>query len=119
MGRAKDVFIPESGTLMSHHQSFSLVRPRVDGEGGDSGRVAIRGSVETVEMLGHDRIVYLRPSESMILNTEGTGPAPSGVGLLAARLTEGPAQERGTPLTLTAPAAEIHWFDETGNAIVA
>jgi len=88
-------------------------------EGGDSGRVAIRGSVETVEMLGHERIVYLRPSEPMILNTDGAGPAPAGVGLLAARLTEGPAPETGTPLTLTAPAAEIYWFDESGNAIVA
>ncbi len=86
---------------------------------GDSGRVAIRGSVETVEMLGHERIVYLRPPESVVLSTDGAGPAPSGVGLLAARLTEGPAQERGQDLTLTAPAAEIHWFDESGNAIVA
>jgi len=80
-------------------------------EGGDSGRVALRGSVETMEMLGHERIVYLRPLESMILNTEGAGPAPGGAGLLAARLTEGRAQERGKPLTLTAPAAEVNWFD--------
>ena len=54
----------------------------------------------------------------MALIADGPGPRASTGGLLAARLTEGPARERGQPLTLTALAAGMHWFDESGNAIV-
>ncbi|TVP92965.1 MAG: sn-glycerol-3-phosphate ABC transporter ATP-binding protein UgpC [Thioalkalivibrio sp.] len=82
-------------------------------------RLAIQGSVESVEVLGHERIVYLRAPGSMIELSDGPGPWRSAEGLLAARLPASPALEREESVTLTAPAAELHWFDEDGNAIAS
>ena len=65
-----------------------------------------------------DPVWWLRPVDAMALITDGPGPGASTRGLPAARLTEGPARERGQPLTLTILAADMQWFDECGNAIV-
>ncbi|MBS0002300.1 MAG: ABC transporter ATP-binding protein [Thioalkalivibrio sp.] len=103
---------------------FAGIRPecfRV-GASGSSGdgrqdRLAIQGSVDSVEVLGHERIAYCRASEPVVELTDGPGPWRSAEGLLAARLIGSGVLERGESVTLTAPAAEIHWFDEDGNAI--
>ena len=99
-------------------ESFSL------GANGNSGaarrdRLEVQGSVHAVEVLGHERIVYLRAPEPVVAVSDGPGPSRSAEGLLAARLPASPVLERDESVNLTAPAAEIHWFDEDGTALSA
>jgi len=79
--------------------------------------ITLRGEVHAVELLGHERIVYLRTEGRMV------EPVPGGIGssegLLAARLTDGPAPSLGETLTLRANAGNIHWFDAEGTAVEA
>ena len=97
-------------------ESFSFDGIPISG-GERQDRVQIRGSAASVEVLGHERILYLRASEPIVLLTDGPEPKPATGDVLAARLTGSPAIERDERYTLTAPASAIHWFDETGNSI--
>jgi multiple sugar transport system ATP-binding protein len=102
--------IPEQGR-------FAGLRPEAFGAGDakDAGGIMLRGEVEAVELLGHERIVYLRTEGRMV------EPVPDGIGssegLLAARLTDGPTPSLGETRTLRAQAEHIHWFDAEGKAV--
>jgi energy-coupling factor transporter ATP-binding protein EcfA2 len=98
-------------------ESFSVDGLPVSGHGRQDG-VQIRGSAAWVEVLGHERILYLRASKPIVVLTDGPEPKPATGDVLAARLAGSPVIERGAPYTLTAPASEIHWFDADGNSIV-
>jgi multiple sugar transport system ATP-binding protein len=98
-------------------ESFSVDGLPVSGHGRQD-RVQIRGSAASVEVLGHERILYLRASKPIVVLTDGPEPKPATGDVLAARLAGSPVIERGAPYTLTAPASEIHWFDADGNSIV-
>ncbi|MFO8154284.1 ABC transporter ATP-binding protein [Thioalkalivibrio sp.] len=97
-------------------EAFSISASGNSG-GARQDRLEIQGLVDSVEVLGHERIVYLRVPEPVVELSDGPGPWRSAEGLLAARLTGSPVRKHGESVTLTAPAAGMHWFDEDGNAI--
>lgn len=92
----------------------SITRPAPGGTP-DKDSIHIRGLIQTVEVLGHERVIYLRAEDRMI--EPGSGEIHPSTDLVAARLPEGPTPQPGEHLTLTVKPHRFHSFDRQGNRI--
>jgi len=88
----------------------------------DGDRPRLRGRVETVELLGHEQILYLDTSLEM-LPPSGTGPPEGGAGkgesaeTLAVRLPVTRPPETGEEIELAVDSSQVYLFREDGQAL--
>ncbi|AGA32867.1 putative sugar ABC transporter, ATP-binding protein [Thioalkalivibrio nitratireducens DSM 14787] len=77
--------------------------------------VQLQGLVRAVEVLGHERIVYVDTGDRMVDTLPGgVGPTE---GAVAARLSGATTPEPGQTVALEAKPGCLYWFDEQGRAI--
>ncbi|AHE98669.1 ABC transporter ATP-binding protein [Thioalkalivibrio paradoxus] len=98
---------------------YAGLRPEdLDLDSGSSDRdVRLQGLVRAVEVLGHERIVYVDTGDRVVdALPGGIGPTE---GAVAARLSGTATPEPGQTVTLATKSDSLYWFDEQGRAIRA